>query len=111
MQVKMIKAIIRPERLDFVKKALEDKDIRGITVTEVMGRGEQRGIHLQYRGGIMAIDLLPKVAVEVVVPDSKAEEVIQIITATARTGKMGDCKIFQIPVEMVVRVRTNEVEA
>ena len=111
MQVKMIKAIIRPERLDFVKKALEDKDIRGITVTEVMGRGEQRGIHLQYRGGIMAIDLLPKVAVEVVVPDSKAEEVIQIITATARTGKMGDGKIFQIPVEKVVRVRTNEVEA
>jgi len=111
MQVKMIKAIIRPERLDFVKKALEDKDIRGMTVTEVMGRGEQRGIHLQYRGGIMAIDLLPKVAVEVVVPDSKADEVIQIITDTARTGKMGDGKIFQIPVEKVVRVRTNEVGA
>ncbi len=82
-----------------------------MTVTEVMGRGEQRGIHLQYRGGIMAIDLLPKVAVEVVVPDSKADEVIQIITDTARTGKMGDGKIFQIPVEKVVRVRTNEVEA
>ena len=108
--MKMIKAIIRPERLDFAKKALEDQGFYGMTVSEVMGRGDQKGIKIQFRGGTMAIDLLPKISIEVVVKDNKAEEVINLIQQAAKTGKMGDGKIFQIPVEKVVRVRTNEVE-
>ena len=108
--MKMIKAIIRPERLDFVKRALEKQGYFGMTITDVMGRGEQKGIALQFRGGVMAIDLLPKLSVEVVVKDGDAEKVIDIITEAARTGKMGDGKIFQIPVEKAVRVRTGDVE-
>jgi len=110
-KVKMIKAIIRPERLDFVKKALEGQGFYGMTVSEVMGRGDQKGVTLQYRGGIMAIDLLPKTSIEVVVKDTNADEVISLIQRAAKTGKMGDGKIFQIPVEKMVRVRTDEVEA
>jgi nitrogen regulatory protein P-II 1 len=108
--MKMIKAIIRPERLDFVKKSLEDHGFYGMTVSEVMGRGEQKGITLQYRGGLMAIDFLPKTSIEVVIKDENAEEIISLIQQAAKTGKMGDGKIFQIPVEKIVRVRTNEVE-
>lgn len=109
--MKMIKAIIRPERLDFVKKSLENNGYYGMTVSEVMGRGEQKGITLQFRGGIMAIDLLPKTSIEVVVNDKNADEVISLIQKAAKTGKMGDGKIFQIPVEKIIRVRTDEVEA
>ncbi|HVP94387.1 MAG TPA: P-II family nitrogen regulator [Methanoregulaceae archaeon] len=108
--MKMIKAIIRPERLDFVKKALEKQEYFGMTITDVMGRGEQKGIALQFRGGVMAIDLLPKLSVELVVKDEDADKVIGIVVEAARTGKMGDGKIFQIPVEKVIRVRTGEVE-
>ena len=81
-----------------------------MTITDVMGRGEQKGIALQFRGGVMAIDLLPKLSVELVVKNADAENVIDIITEAARTGKMGDGKIFLIPVEKAVRVRTGEVE-
>ncbi|HTY14243.1 MAG TPA: P-II family nitrogen regulator [Methanoregulaceae archaeon] len=109
--MKMIKAVIRPERLDFVKKALESHGFHGMTITEVMGRGDQKGISLQFRGGVMSIDLLPKISVEVVVKDENAEKVIGLITEAARTGKMGDGKIFQIPVEKTVRVRTGETES
>jgi nitrogen regulatory protein P-II 1 len=109
--MKMIKAIIRPERIDFVKKALEDHGYYGMTITEVMGRGDQKGITLQFRGGTMAIDLLPKTSIEVVIRDEHAEEVIHLIQQAAKTGKMGDGKIFQIPVEKMIRVRTDEVEA
>jgi nitrogen regulatory protein P-II 1 len=108
--MKMIKAIIRPERLEFVKKALEKQGHYGMTIMDVMGRGEQKGIALQFRGGIMAIDLLPKLSVELVVKNEDAENVIDLIMNAARTGKMGDGKIFQIPVEKVVRVRTGETE-
>ena len=108
--MKMIKAVIRPERLDFVKKALESHGFHGMTITEVMGRGDQKGIALQFRGGVMSIDLLPKISVEVVVRDENADKVIDLITEAARTGKMGDGKIFQIPVEKTVRVRTGEKE-
>ena len=109
--MKLIKAIIRPERFDFVKKALEDRGIYAITVTEVMGRGEQKGISLKYRGGTMAIELLPKVVIEIVVHDSEEIPVITSIETAAKTGKIGDGKIFVIPVERSVRVRTGEVEA
>jgi len=108
--VKMIQAVIRPERLEFVKKALEKHGHYGMTIMDVMGRGEQKGIALQFRGGVMAIDLLPKLSVELVVKDDEAEKVIDLIMNAARTGKMGDGKIFQIPVEKVVRVRTGETE-
>jgi nitrogen regulatory protein P-II 1 len=108
--MKMIKAVIRPERLDFVKKALESHGFHGMTVTEVMGRGDQKGISIQFRGGTMSIDLLPKISLEIVVKDEDAEKVIELVTGGARTGKMGDGKIFQIPVEKVIRVRTGETD-
>ena len=108
--MKMIKAIIRPERLDFVKKALEDKGIFGMTVMQVEGRGDQKGISLQYRGGAINVDLIPKVQVEIVVRDSNAETVIQAIKEGAKTGKIGDGRIFVIPVERSIKVRTEEEE-
>jgi nitrogen regulatory protein P-II 1 len=108
--MKMIKAIIRPERIDFVKKAMEDGGFFAITISDVMGRGDQKGISLQYRGGVMAIDLLPKVKIEAVVKDSDADTVVEIIEKSARTGKIGDGKIFVIPIERSIRVRTGEVE-
>lgn len=109
--MKLIKAIIRPERFDFVKKALEDQGLYAMTVTEVMGRGEQKGISLKYRGGTMAIELLPKIVIEVVVHDSIETSVLTAIENAAKTGKIGDGKIFVIPVERSIRVRTGEVEA
>jgi len=110
MAMKMIKAIIRPERLEFVKKALEEKGTYGMTVLEVSGRGDQKGIRLQYRGGTMVVDLIPKVQIEVVVKDNDADGIIHAITGAARTGKMGDGRIFVIPVERSIRVRTGEEE-
>jgi nitrogen regulatory protein P-II 1 len=106
--MKMIKAIIRPERLDFVKKALEDKGIFGMTVMQVEGRGDQKGILLQYRGGAINVDLIPKTQVEIVVRDSHTETVVQTIREMARTGKIGDGRIFVIPVERSIKVRTGE---
>jgi nitrogen regulatory protein P-II 1 len=108
--MKMIKAIIKPERFEFVKKALEDKGFIGMTISEVKGRGEQKGIALQYRGGLMIVDLLPKIQLEIVVRDSDVDTVVVIITEAARTGKIGDGKIFVIPVEKSIRIRTGEME-
>jgi nitrogen regulatory protein P-II 1 len=108
--MKLVKAIIRPERIDFVKKALEDKGFFAMTISEVMGRGDQKGISLKYRGGVMAIDLLPKIKIEVVIKDTDTDIVVEAITNTAKTGKIGDGKIFVLPVERSVRVRTGEVE-
>jgi nitrogen regulatory protein P-II 1 len=106
----LIKAIIRPERLEFVKKALEDLGVYGMTVSEVSGRGDQRGISLHYRGGVLTVDLIPKIQVETVVPDSHADAVIEAITGAARTGKTGDGRIFVLPVESSIRIRTGEVQ-
>jgi len=108
--MKMIKTIIKPERFEFVKKALEDKGFNGMTITEVKGRGEQKGISLEYRGGLMTVDLLPKIQLEIVVRDSDVDNVILAITESARTGKIGDGKIFIIPVERSIRIRTGELE-
>jgi nitrogen regulatory protein P-II 1 len=108
--MKMVKAIIKPERFEFVKKALEDRGFNGMTITEVKGRGEQKGISLEYRGGLMTIDLLPKVQLEIVVRDSDVDLLISIISESARTGKIGDGKIFVIPVEKAIRIRTGETE-
>ena len=108
--MKMIKAIIKPERFDFVKKALEDKGFVGMTITEVRGRGAQKGISLEYRGGIMNVDMLPKIQIELVVPAKEADTIIGIITEAARTGNIGDGKIFIIPVEKAIKVRTGTIE-
>jgi len=109
--MKMIKAIIKPERFEFVKKALEDKGFNGMTITEVKGRGEQKGIALEYRGGLMTVDLLPKIQLEIVVRDSEVDNLVLTITESARTGKIGDGKIFIIPVEKSLRIRTGEIES
>jgi nitrogen regulatory protein P-II 1 len=108
--MKMVKAIIKPERFEFVKKALEDKGFIGMTISEVKGRGEQKGITLQYRGGLMTVDLLPKIQLEIVIRDSHVDDVVTTITEAARTGKIGDGKIFILPVEKSIRIRTGEME-
>ena len=108
--MKMVKAIIKPERFEFVKKALEDKGFIGMTISEVKGRGEQKGITLQYRGGLMTVDLLPKIQLEIVIRDSHVDNVVTTITEAARTGKIGDGKIFILPVEKSIRIRTGEME-
>jgi nitrogen regulatory protein P-II 1 len=108
--MKLVKTIIKPERFEFVKKALEDKGFNGMTITEVKGRGEQKGIALEYRGGLMTVDLLPKVQLELVVKDSDVDLLIATIAESARTGKIGDGKIFVIPVERSIRIRTGETE-
>jgi nitrogen regulatory protein P-II 1 len=110
MAMKMIKAIIKPERLEFVKKALEDKGYIGMTIFEVKGRGEQKGIVLQYRGKLMSVDMLPKVQIEIVIRDENLDDLIATITGAARTGKIGDGKIFVMPVEKTIRIRTGEME-
>ena len=103
--MKMVKAIIKPERFEFVKKALEDKGFIGMTISEVKGRGEQKGITLQYRGGLMTVDLLPKIQLEIVIRDSDVDTIVVTITEAARTGKIGDGKIFILPVEKSIRIR------
>jgi nitrogen regulatory protein P-II 1 len=108
--MKMVKAIIKPERFEFVKKALEDKGFNGMTITEVKGRGEQKGITLEYRGGLMTVDLLPKTQIEIVVRDTEVDGVVTTISESARTGKIGDGKIFVLPVEKSIRIRTGEIE-
>ncbi|MBU2608250.1 MAG: P-II family nitrogen regulator [Chloroflexi bacterium] len=106
--MKKIEAIIREERLGLVKKALEDDGYFGMTVSEVSGRGHQRGLVLNWRVGEYRVDLLPKLKVEVVVSDQDALKVTEAIVKGARTGEVGDGKIFIIPIENAVRVRTGE---
>jgi nitrogen regulatory protein P-II 1 len=107
--MRMIQAVIRPEKLDIVMKNLEERGFVAVTVIEVKGRGEQKGITLEYRGKKMEVDLLPKVKLELVVRDEDVEVVTGVIRAAAKTGKVGDGKIFIIPVEKMMRVRTDEV--
>jgi nitrogen regulatory protein P-II 1 len=106
--MKKIEAIIREERLNPVKRALEEASYWGMTVSEVSGRGKQRGITLQGRAGEYRVDLLPKVKLELVVFDDDVDRVVDAIINNARTGETGDGKIFILPVENVIRVRTGE---
>ena len=106
--MKKTEAIIRKERLNAVKKALEEKSYFGMTVSEVSGRGKQKGIPLQWRVGEYRVDLLPKLKLELVVLDEDVDLVIEAIVLNARTGETGDGKIFVLPVESVVRVRTGD---
>ena len=106
--MKQITAIIKPFKLDEVREALADVGVTGLTVTEVKGFGRQKGHTELYRGAEYVVDFLPKVKVEAVVPDSLIERAIEAITKAARTGKIGDGKIFVRAVEQVIRIRTGE---
>jgi nitrogen regulatory protein PII len=106
--MKLITAIIKPFKLDDVRQAVADIGIQGITVTEVKGFGRQRGHTELYRGAEYVVDFLPKTKIEMAVADDVAEQVIEAITNTARTGKIGDGKIFVTNLEDVIRIRTGE---
>lgn len=106
--MKKIEAIIKPFKLDDVKEALIEIGIKGMTVTEVKGFGRQKGHTEIYRGAEYLIDFLPKSKIEVVVHDNQVREVVETIERTAKTGKIGDGKIFIIPVEEALRIRTGE---
>ncbi len=106
--MKLITAIIRPFKLDEVRESLSQAGVSGITVTEVKGFGRQKGHTELYRGAEYVVDFLPKVKVEVVIPDALTERAIEAIVKAARTGKIGDGKIFVTAVEQVVRIRTGE---
>ena len=106
--MKKIEAIIKPFKLDDVKDALHDVGVSGLTVSEVKGFGRQKGHTELYRGAEYVIDFLPKVKVEVVVEDTLVENVIEAISQAARTGRIGDGKIFVIPIDEAVRIRTGD---
>ena len=106
--MKMVTAVVKPFKLDEVREALSAIGVQGITVTEVKGFGRQKGHTELYRGAEYVVDFLPKVKVEVVVKESDVERAIEAIVKAAKTGKIGDGKIFVLPVEEVVRIRTGE---
>jgi len=106
--VKKIEAIIKPFKLDEVKEALHEVGVSGITVTEAKGFGRQKGHTELYRGAEYVVDFLPKVKLEVVVPDELSDRVVEAVTAAAETGRIGDGKIFVTAIESVVRIRTGE---
>ena len=106
--MKLITAVIKPHRLDDVKEALRAFGVQGLTVTESSGYGRQRGHTEVYRGAEYTVDLVPKVRIEVLVEDAEAEELLELVVKAARTGKIGDGKVWTVPVETAVRVRTGE---
>src|SRR5262249_45634291 len=106
--MKKIEAIIKPFKLDDVKEALQEIGLQGITVVEARGFGRQKGHTELYRGAEYVVDFLPKVKVEVVVPDDQVEKIIEAIVAAAQTGRIGDGKIFVLPIEDAIRIRTGE---
>jgi nitrogen regulatory protein P-II 1 len=108
--MKKIEAVVKPFKLDEVREALSEIGVTGLTVTEVKGFGRQKGHTELYRGAEYVVDFLPKVKVEVVVADTLADQAIEAIVKAARTGKIGDGKIFVTSVEQVVRIRTGETD-
>jgi nitrogen regulatory protein PII len=106
--MKLIKAIVRPNKVDEVKEALSKLSISGMTVTEVRGHGKQKGHTAVYRGKEYDVSLLPKMEIEVVVQDTSVDEVIGAIVEAARTGEIGDGRVFVIPIEQSYRIRTGE---
>ena len=106
--MKLIEAIIREEKLEAVRKALKEESYFGITVTEVSGHGRQGGVTLQWRVGDYTVDLLPKIKIEVVVLDEDVSKVMHTIRNAARTGNIGDGKIFVLPVDDAMRIRTGD---
>jgi nitrogen regulatory protein PII len=106
--MKKIEAIIKPFKLTEVKEALNEIGIQGMTVSEVKGFGRQKGHTEIYRGSEYTVDFLPKVKIEIVLPDSQVKTAIDVITKAAKTGKIGDGKIFVLPLDTAVRIRTEE---
>jgi nitrogen regulatory protein P-II 1 len=106
--MKKIEAIIREEKLESVKRVLEENGYFGMTVSEVSGRGRQKGLCLQWRVGEYRVDFLPKLKIEVVILDEDVSKVLYAIANSARTGEMGDGKVFVFPLDNVVRIRTGE---
>ena len=106
--MKLITAVVKPHRLDEIKEALQAFGVQGLTVTEASGYGRQRGHTEVYRGAEYTVDLVPKIRIEVLVEDADAEQLIDVVVKAARTGKIGDGKVWTVPVETVVRVRTDE---
>ena len=107
-KMKQVTAIIKPFKLDEVREALGELDVNGLTVTEVKGFGRQKGHTELYRGAEYVVDFLPKIRVDVIIPASRCDEVIEAIVRAAQTGKIGDGKIFVTTVEQVIRIRTGE---
>ena len=103
-----IEALIRPQRLEEVEAALRELSVGGMTVTEVRGMGHQRGVTHTYRGSTYTVNLVPKLKLEIVVPKERAEEVVDAIVEAARTGEVGDGKVFVVSVDAAVRIRTGE---
>ncbi len=108
--MKKIEAIIKPFKLDDVKEALNSIGIKGMTISEVKGYGRQKGHTEIYRGAEYVVDFLPKIKMEIIVASDQVDKVIETIVEAARTGKIGDGKIFVLPVEKIVRVRTGETD-
>src|SRR5262249_25743936 len=106
--MKMIEAIVKPFKLEEVKGALTKAGIQGMTIAEGKAFGRQKGQTELYRGAEYTVDFLPKVKIQILVPDDKVAKIIEVITESARTGKIGDGKIFVTPVEEVIRIRTGE---
>jgi nitrogen regulatory protein PII len=109
--MKLVKSIVRPDKVDEVRDALEKLKIAGMTVTDVRGHGRQKGHTAVYRGKEYDVTLLPKVEIEVVVPDNVVDEVIQTVIKAARTGEIGDGRVFVLPVEHGYNIRTGERDA
>jgi nitrogen regulatory protein PII len=109
--MKLIKSIVRPNKVDDVKDALAKLNIAGMTVTEVRGHGKQKGHTAIYRGKEYNVSLLPKMEIEVVVPESLADDAIKAIVAAARTGEIGDGRVFVLPVTESYKIRTGEMES
>jgi nitrogen regulatory protein P-II 2 len=109
--MKMVVAIIKPFKLDDVREALAEVGVQGITVTEVKGFGRQKGHTELYRGAEYVVDFLPKVKLELAVADELAERTVEAICRAARTGKIGDGKVFVLPLEQAIRIRTGETDA
>jgi nitrogen regulatory protein P-II 2 len=109
--MKLVIAIIKPFKLDEVRDALTAVGVTGMTVTEVKGYGRQKGHKEIYRGAEYAVNFLPKIRIEVAVPTDRVDKVIEAVTASAKTGQIGDGKIFVTPIEQAVRIRTGETDA
>ncbi|MDU9050147.1 MAG: P-II family nitrogen regulator [Candidatus Electrothrix sp. Rat3] len=109
--MKKVEVIIKPFKLDAVKTALNDIGIKGMTISEVKGYGRQKGHTEIYRGAEYKVDFLPKIKVEIIVETEMVDKIIDVVVEAARTGKIGDGKIFVLPVEKVVRVRTGETDS
>jgi nitrogen regulatory protein PII len=109
--MKLVKAIVRPDKVDAVKDALEAVGVAGMTVTEVRGHGKQKGHTAIYRGQEYQVSLLPKIEIEVVIGNTRVDEVVAAITSAARTGEIGDGRIFVLPVDQSYKIRTGERDA